>query len=218
MPDTHLEATRVISNQRGYYQETSGWDPTYVLELTTSPTLRERRAQRARERRIDRAGLRPHRARDAGRSPGSRPASWDRSRAVTSISIPTSISSCSRRLRGENSFRLAAEIDHCFDGSDISVDVTYRDDLDDANLERMTRHMLDPGLDLRPRRAIPIERVRAYVEREQTLDHAGRPARASGAGPRRSSRPCARRTGRRTRLAMSWPALAEALSVETRKL
>jgi UDP-2,3-diacylglucosamine pyrophosphatase LpxH len=42
--DTHLEATRVISNQRGYYHEASGWDPTYMLELDTDHPLHERRA------------------------------------------------------------------------------------------------------------------------------------------------------------------------------
>lgn len=43
--DYRIGGTRVISNQRGYEQETSGWEPDCVLELRERPPLAQRLAQ-----------------------------------------------------------------------------------------------------------------------------------------------------------------------------
>ena len=37
---------------------------------------------------------------------------------------------------------IAAAIDHCFDDTDLSVDVTYADELDDRRYAYMTQHTL----------------------------------------------------------------------------
>ena len=126
--DYRIESTRVISNQRGYGDETTGWDPAYVLEVTT---LRERRetalaCARTALAMLAERGIEGCLVGSLAR--GNFDMDSDADFLVFSPIPP------------KRQIRLAVEIDHCFDGSDLSVDVTFARDLDDRGYERMTRH------------------------------------------------------------------------------
>jgi predicted phosphodiesterase/predicted nucleotidyltransferase len=128
--DYRIDRTRVASNQRGYYQEMTGWDPTLVLEVTTLSERREMALACARnaltmlaERGIEACIV------------GSLARGDFRLGSDADFLVFSPIT-------GADQDRLAAEIDRYFEDSGLSIDVTYAGDLDERGYERMTRHEL----------------------------------------------------------------------------
>ncbi|WP_070987917.1 metallophosphoesterase [Halofilum ochraceum] len=128
--DYRIDRTRVVSNQRGYYQEMTGWDPTLVLEVTTLQERRETALACAR------AALAMLAERDIEACVVGSLARGDFKMGSDADFLVFS------PIPPEQQIRLTVEIDHCFDNSDLSVDVTYAGDLDPRGYERMTRHCL----------------------------------------------------------------------------